>query len=103
MAPLNWQNGRPAPRRSVRGPGGRARSRHRKTLDLSEEPTGRGRSRWISASGPFVSWQQAFKGGDLRRPMQSQAAVQPMLLGGEWKTTSASDPVHDPATGQVIA
>jgi aldehyde dehydrogenase (NAD+) len=35
--------------------------------------------------------------------MQAQAAVQPMLLAGEWRTTSASDPVHDPATGEVLA
>ncbi|MHB1260855.1 MAG: aldehyde dehydrogenase family protein [Thermoplasmatota archaeon] len=35
--------------------------------------------------------------------MQAQAAVQPMLLAGEWRTTAASDPVHDPATGQVLA
>jgi aldehyde dehydrogenase (NAD+) len=35
--------------------------------------------------------------------MQQQASVQPMLLAGEWRTTSDSMPVHDPATGQVIA
>ena len=35
--------------------------------------------------------------------MQTEVPVQPMLLGGEWKTTAASDAVHDPATGQVIA
>jgi aldehyde dehydrogenase (NAD+) len=35
--------------------------------------------------------------------MQTEAAVTPMLLAGEWRTTAAADPVHDPATGQVIA
>jgi aldehyde dehydrogenase (NAD+) len=35
--------------------------------------------------------------------MQAQAAVTPMLLAGEWKTTAQSDPVLDPATGQTIA
>ncbi|MEK6975891.1 MAG: aldehyde dehydrogenase family protein [Candidatus Thermoplasmatota archaeon] len=32
-----------------------------------------------------------------------QTEVQPMLLGGQWKTTAASDAVHDPASGQVLA
>jgi aldehyde dehydrogenase (NAD+) len=32
-----------------------------------------------------------------------QAEVQPMLVGGEWKTGAQAEAVHDPATGQVIA
>lgn len=34
---------------------------------------------------------------------QTQPPVQPMLLAGEWRTTAQADPVHDPASGQVIA
>lgn len=34
--------------------------------------------------------------------MQS-TAVQPMLLDGQWTNGSATAPVHDPATGQVLA
>lgn len=35
--------------------------------------------------------------------MQSHADVQPMLLGGAWVADRPTAPVHDPATGQVLA
>ena len=35
--------------------------------------------------------------------MQSQAAVQPMLVDGKWTTRDVADTVLDPATGQAIA
>ncbi|HUR62640.1 MAG TPA: aldehyde dehydrogenase family protein [Candidatus Thermoplasmatota archaeon] len=35
--------------------------------------------------------------------MQEQASVTPMLVAGQWRTADASMPVHDPATGQVLA
>jgi aldehyde dehydrogenase (NAD+) len=35
--------------------------------------------------------------------MQSQAPVQPMLVDGQWTAGASTAPVHDPATGQVLA
>src|ERR1051326_8442980 len=34
---------------------------------------------------------------------ETTPAVTPMLLAGEWRTAERADPVHDPATGAVLA
>jgi aldehyde dehydrogenase (NAD+) len=38
-----------------------------------------------------------------RQRMQTTAPVQPMLIDGQWTNGSSTAPVHDPATGQVLA